>query len=444
METVFENLVELSFREETDLRSIVEMEDVGVIELLSAELALEDRSELSLLHLPVEVLLAIFSKLSWPSILALGHCCRDLHRISNDGILWQQLFNSRAWYQLDSSSSQEDDSTGLSWKDRFRRMRKSAWKAMAFERSRTAQEIIQFLIEEGIGEPHLDFDREVQLWNKVEAQTEASAPSLSCDPFLRLAHYLFEHAFLELVLHLKALEKGSSKKDSSSPLALSAERLSSMGHGRFYAPKPAPFDPATLSKLVASSTELCDAFLSLLSPYLSGLEIERALSLMLCFIHPTSSTQLKSILQRFSHRYVEAASASTSLPALASIPTSSSNPSSSSGWRFPYFRSLIDFSSGSDNDTRTSQTSYPIPVFSTEANYMLCHCALLLNTDLHSGKIRKKMTLKEFLTHSAMIPTLKEVPQSYLADLYNRIAKRGLTIAGAAGPSACFSSWTKS
>ncbi|EGV59934.1 Sec7-domain-containing protein [Yamadazyma tenuis ATCC 10573] len=57
-----------------------------------------------------------------------------------------------------------------------------------------------------------------------------------------------------------------------------------------------------------------------------------------------------------------------------------------------------------------------------ESAYVLSYSVILLNTDLHSPQIKKRMTLESFIANNAGIDDGKDIPKDYLEVIYNEIA----------------------
>lgn len=62
-------------------------------------------------------------------------------------------------------------------------------------------------------------------------------------------------------------------------------------------------------------------------------------------------------------------------------------------------------------------------VFSdADTAYVLSYSLIMLNTDLHSSQIKRKMTLQEFLENNAGIDNGKDLPKDFMVGLFNEIA----------------------
>ena len=59
---------------------------------------------------------------------------------------------------------------------------------------------------------------------------------------------------------------------------------------------------------------------------------------------------------------------------------------------------------------------------------MLAFSIIMLQTDLHSDQIKKKMTVDEFVSNNRGINEGKDLPREYLASLYNNILNNPLTL----------------
>lgn len=67
------------------------------------------------------------------------------------------------------------------------------------------------------------------------------------------------------------------------------------------------------------------------------------------------------------------------------------------------------------------QASGKSPLVDADAAYVLSFSIIMLNTDLHSDHIPKKMTMDEFIRNNRGINGGKDLPREYLADLYTNI-----------------------
>lgn len=54
----------------------------------------------------------------------------------------------------------------------------------------------------------------------------------------------------------------------------------------------------------------------------------------------------------------------------------------------------------------------------------------MLTTDLHSAKIKKKMTQEEFVKNNRGINDNKDLPREYLVDVFNAIEKEEIKMKG--------------
>eukprot|EP01103_Thecamoeba_quadrilineata_P019506 TRINITY_DN792_c0_g1_i2.p1 TRINITY_DN792_c0_g1~~TRINITY_DN792_c0_g1_i2.p1 ORF type:complete len:651 (-),score=122.99 TRINITY_DN792_c0_g1_i2:226-2178(-) len=63
------------------------------------------------------------------------------------------------------------------------------------------------------------------------------------------------------------------------------------------------------------------------------------------------------------------------------------------------------------------------PFEDSECLYVLAYSLVLLNTDAHNPQVKNKMTLDQFLANNRGINKKKDLPQQYLAGLYQRIVK---------------------
>ena len=53
--------------------------------------------------------------------------------------------------------------------------------------------------------------------------------------------------------------------------------------------------------------------------------------------------------------------------------------------------------------------------------HVLSYAIMMLNTDLHSSQVKKKMTLKEFIRNQRKTNNGKNYPEPFLTEVYNRI-----------------------
>lgn len=68
-------------------------------------------------------------------------------------------------------------------------------------------------------------------------------------------------------------------------------------------------------------------------------------------------------------------------------------------------------------------------VFSkADTAYVLSYSIIMLNTDLHSNQIKKKMTLEEFIENNAGIDNGKDLPREYMEQLFDEIANNEIKI----------------
>jgi len=54
---------------------------------------------------------------------------------------------------------------------------------------------------------------------------------------------------------------------------------------------------------------------------------------------------------------------------------------------------------------------------------------VMLNTDLHSPQVDKKMTLSEFLTNCKGLENIETLPEHFLVDLYHEIGEVKIRLA---------------
>lgn len=64
----------------------------------------------------------------------------------------------------------------------------------------------------------------------------------------------------------------------------------------------------------------------------------------------------------------------------------------------------------------------PDVLSNAEAAYVLSYSVILLNTDLHSPQIKKRMTLESFIANNSGIDDGKDIPRDYLEAIYNEIS----------------------
>lgn len=64
----------------------------------------------------------------------------------------------------------------------------------------------------------------------------------------------------------------------------------------------------------------------------------------------------------------------------------------------------------------------PRELASADAAYVLLYSVIMLNTDLHSPQIKKRMTLDSFVQNNAGIDDNKDLPREYLESIYQEIA----------------------
>ncbi|CAL9737148.1 protein transport protein Sec7p [Monosporozyma servazzii] len=60
--------------------------------------------------------------------------------------------------------------------------------------------------------------------------------------------------------------------------------------------------------------------------------------------------------------------------------------------------------------------------------YVLSYSLIMLNTDLHSSRIKKKMSLEEFLENNEGIDNGKDLPKDFLVGLFNEIAENEIKL----------------
>lgn len=61
--------------------------------------------------------------------------------------------------------------------------------------------------------------------------------------------------------------------------------------------------------------------------------------------------------------------------------------------------------------------------------YILIYCCLILNTDMRSDAIKRKMTRDDFAVRNRMIPSLTHVPAAFFHGTYDELAINGLPVA---------------
>ena len=59
---------------------------------------------------------------------------------------------------------------------------------------------------------------------------------------------------------------------------------------------------------------------------------------------------------------------------------------------------------------------------SADTAYVLAYSIIMLTTDLHSSRIKKKMTKEEFIKNNRGINDSEDLPEEYLAEIYDEIA----------------------
>ena len=59
---------------------------------------------------------------------------------------------------------------------------------------------------------------------------------------------------------------------------------------------------------------------------------------------------------------------------------------------------------------------------SADTAYVLAYSIIMLTTDLHSTRIKKKMTKEEFIKNNRGINDSEDLPKEYLAKIYDEIA----------------------
>ena len=63
---------------------------------------------------------------------------------------------------------------------------------------------------------------------------------------------------------------------------------------------------------------------------------------------------------------------------------------------------------------------------SADTAYVLAYSIIMLTTDLHSDRVRKKMTKDEFIKNNRGINDSEDLPNEYLSKIYDEIASRYL------------------
>ena len=64
------------------------------------------------------------------------------------------------------------------------------------------------------------------------------------------------------------------------------------------------------------------------------------------------------------------------------------------------------------------------PFASADTAYVLAYSIIMLTTDLHSDRVRKKMTKDEFIKNNRGINDSEDLPNEYLSKIYDEIASR--------------------
>ena len=59
---------------------------------------------------------------------------------------------------------------------------------------------------------------------------------------------------------------------------------------------------------------------------------------------------------------------------------------------------------------------------SADAAYVLAYSVIMLTTDLHSDRVKKKMTKEEFIRNNRGINDSEDLPQEYLSKIYEEVA----------------------
>eukprot|EP00898_Chlorokybus_atmophyticus_P000253 jgi/Chlat1/1228/Chrsp115S01684 len=67
-----------------------------------------------------------------------------------------------------------------------------------------------------------------------------------------------------------------------------------------------------------------------------------------------------------------------------------------------------------------------------DAAYVLSYSCIMLNTDLHNGQVKKKMTMEEFIRNNRQINAGQDLPRDMLEELYHSIAKNEIKISSEA------------
>jgi hypothetical protein len=65
-----------------------------------------------------------------------------------------------------------------------------------------------------------------------------------------------------------------------------------------------------------------------------------------------------------------------------------------------------------------------------DAAYVLAYSIIMLTTDLHSTKVKKKMTVEEFVKNNRGINDNKDLPREYLEGVYAAIEKNEIKMKG--------------
>ncbi len=60
---------------------------------------------------------------------------------------------------------------------------------------------------------------------------------------------------------------------------------------------------------------------------------------------------------------------------------------------------------------------------SADTAYVLAYSVIMLTTDLHSDRVKKKMTKEEFVKNNRGINDSEDLPQEYLSKIYEEIAE---------------------
>eukprot|EP01103_Thecamoeba_quadrilineata_P019507 TRINITY_DN792_c0_g2_i1.p1 TRINITY_DN792_c0_g2~~TRINITY_DN792_c0_g2_i1.p1 ORF type:complete len:537 (-),score=132.40 TRINITY_DN792_c0_g2_i1:579-2189(-) len=87
-------------------------------------------------------------------------------------------------------------------------------------------------------------------------------------------------------------------------------------------------------------------------------------------------------------------------------------------------------------------TSFCSQFEDSECLYMLAYSLVILNTDAHNPQVKNKMTLEQFFQNNRGINKKKDLPQQYLASLYQRIVKEEMkTSVDQSFPNAIIKGW---